>query len=66
MLIPATGYSAVGSALVWGARGRGFKSRYSDQISPIVSDTLVSETIGLFLLPKILAEQGVSAFSVFR
>ena len=26
------GYSAVGSALPWGGRGRGFKSRYSDQI----------------------------------
>ncbi len=25
-----TGYSAVGSALAWGARGRGFKSRYPD------------------------------------
>ena len=25
------GYSAVGSALPWGGRGRGFKSRYSDQ-----------------------------------
>lgn len=25
-----SGYSAVGSALVWGARGREFKSRYSD------------------------------------
>ena len=25
------GYGAVGSALVWGARGREFKSRYSDQ-----------------------------------
>ena len=28
-----SGYSAVGSALVWGARGREFKSRYSDQIN---------------------------------
>ena len=28
-------------------------------------DTRVSETIGLFLLPKILAGQGFSAFSVF-
>lgn len=26
-----SGYGAVGSALVWGARGREFKSRYSDQ-----------------------------------
>ena len=26
------GYSADGSALPWGGRGRGFKSRYSDQI----------------------------------
>ena len=28
-----SGYSADGSALPWGGRGRGFKSRYSDQIS---------------------------------
>ena len=27
----SSGYGAVGSALVWGARGREFKSRYSDQ-----------------------------------
>lgn len=26
----SSGYGAVGSALVWGARGREFKSRYSD------------------------------------
>ena len=26
-----SGYSADGSALPWGGRGRGFKSRYSDQ-----------------------------------
>ena len=26
-----SGYGAAGSALDWGSRGRGFKSRYSDQ-----------------------------------
>ena len=31
IIFQATGYSAVGSALGSGPRGRGFKSRYSDQ-----------------------------------
>ena len=40
------GYSAVGSALPWGGRGRGFKSRYSDQIkAPVGSNQ--SELISL-------------------
>ncbi len=30
-----SGYSADGSALPWGGRGRGFKSRYSDQIKQV-------------------------------
>ena len=30
-----SGYGAVGSALVWGARGHGFKSRYSDHVEKL-------------------------------
>lgn len=33
-----SGYGAVGSALVWGARGREFKSRYSDQIKKLTKN----------------------------
>ena len=32
--VGVSGCSAVGSALDWGSRGREFKSRHSDQISP--------------------------------
>ena len=44
-----TGCGAVGSALPWGGRGRGFKSRHSDQMQsalPPKSDTRLS--IGFF------------------
>ena len=32
-----SGYSADGSALPWGGRGRGFKSRYSDKETAVFS-----------------------------
>ena len=41
-----TGCGAVGSALPWGGRGRGFKSRHSDQLrsaTPISSVAIAAE-----------------------
>ena len=40
-----SGCGAVGSALPWGGRGRGFKSRHSDQQT---SDAKVSEVFYIF------------------
>lgn len=34
-----TGCGAVGSALPWGGRGRGFKSRHSDHNGELISNT---------------------------
>ena len=43
------GYSAVGSALPWGGRGRGFKSRYSDQTRPIRTINLYGKVLFFYL-----------------
>ncbi len=52
-----SGYSADGSALPWGGRGRGFKSRYSDQQKEAVLNCLFFflekiKIIFLFIKPK--------------
>ena len=45
-MLVLTGCGAVGSALPWGGRGRGFKSRHSDQLrsaTPISSVAIAAE-----------------------
>ena len=49
-----TGCGAVGSALPWGGRGRGFKSRHSDQPNAVSELTEAA----YFLYEKIVTEQG--------
>ena len=43
----ASGCGAVGSALPWGGRGRGFKSRHSDQTK---KDRLIARLSGFFVI----------------
>ena len=58
-----SGYSAVGSALPWGGRGRGFKSRYSDQYkAPVGSNqselfSLLYFGVWLSLVERLVRDQ---------
>lgn len=54
-----SGYGAAGSALVWGARGRVFKSRYSDQ--PTDSAKKLDLKSGFFLYIEIIAVNAIQA-----
>ena len=48
-----SGCSADGSALPWGGRGRGFKSRHSDQKKQKVRKRLFYGLFSLFLLLRV-------------
>ena len=62
-----SGFSAVGSAHVWGARGRWFESSNPDQTKVQVAD---SQWLGLFCFPeqtnniRILSKKGKKTASV--